>query len=797
MKKELTLIAIVFIIITAIFFYPIFKGYIPFPGDLLVGEFVPYNSYSYLGFNPAGVPNKAQGIDVIRQLYPWKYFAVESFKHLQIPFWTPYNFSGNPLLANFQSGIFYPLNFIFFLLPFINAWTIYIFLIPALSCWFMYMYLREIGVSKIGSIYGGIVFAFSSYMVVWLEWGNIGHALLWLPLCLYITEKYIKKATPKRAAFLILALWLSLLAGYIQIYFYNCVIFFFFFLLKSFQKKKKIFKKTAVYFFIILSPVLLSLFQVLPTIELFQNSNRTNYSIFQIKELLNPWWYLITIFIPDFFGNPASRNFWFPGTYIERVSYFGVIPFILALIALVSFKKKKEIGIFAALMIFSLIFATDLFITKYIYLLPIPVLSTTVPTRILSIFVVSASILSAIGFDLYFEKKYGKKFIIAFILPVALLILCGSFIFFAPKIISSTSLLENLAISRRNIILPAFFVTAFIILHFLLKIFKDFKRKKIAAQLLIIFLTLFDLFYFFQKITPFAPKEFLYPRTEVISYLQEKAGMNRFWGYGSAYISSNMQAYDRTFSPEGYDPLSSKIYTEFISSSRDGVIRKNLPRSDANIAAGFGPLDLDNNQYRQKVLNILGVKYLLNKNELLKDKAEPDTTTFNPKKYKLVWQKTPWQIYENLQALPRVMITADFKVIEDPRLAIQTILTPSFNEGKRIVLSEDPNITPSSSLSSSLKIIDYQPNKIEINSQTDKSALLFISDNYYPGWRVFVDNEEKKILKADYAFRAVVLPKGNHKVIIYYDPDSFKIGLIISSIFAVLLIIFLNKKKFI
>src|SRR5436305_68741 len=72
---------IVIFLITSLFFYPIFKGNVPFPGDLLVGNSGPYNTQSYDGYAPGGVPHKAQGSDVLRQLYPWKYFVIESFKH--------------------------------------------------------------------------------------------------------------------------------------------------------------------------------------------------------------------------------------------------------------------------------------------------------------------------------------------------------------------------------------------------------------------------------------------------------------------------------------------------------------------------------------------------------------------------------------------------------------------------------------------------------------------------------------------------------------------------------------------
>ena len=194
MRKTLFLPLFIFFCITTLFFYPILKGQVPFPGELLVGEYAPYNTNSYGGYAPGGVPNKAQGPDVIRELFPWKHFIITSLQIGYLPFWNPYNFSGNPLLANFQSAVFYPLNLIFLLLPFTIAWSIFIFLSPLLSGIFLYIFMREIKVTKLASIFSAIAFSFSGYMTVWMEYGNIGHTMLWLPLGLYAVEKYRKES---------------------------------------------------------------------------------------------------------------------------------------------------------------------------------------------------------------------------------------------------------------------------------------------------------------------------------------------------------------------------------------------------------------------------------------------------------------------------------------------------------------------------------------------------------------------------------------------------------------------------
>ena len=139
MRKTI-LVILIFIVVSLFFFFPIFKGKIPFPGDLLLGEYAPYNSYNFLGYAPGGYPNKGQDFDVIRLLYPDKEFSIRMFKNLEFPLWNPYNFAGNPHIASLQSGSFYPFNILFIFLPYIVAWTLFIMLQPILTGIFSYLF---------------------------------------------------------------------------------------------------------------------------------------------------------------------------------------------------------------------------------------------------------------------------------------------------------------------------------------------------------------------------------------------------------------------------------------------------------------------------------------------------------------------------------------------------------------------------------------------------------------------------------------------------------------------------------
>jgi hypothetical protein len=778
------LILLVFIVL-AFFNKSTLGGLIPYPGDLIVANYEPYKSYF------PGVPHKAQGPDVARELIPWKHFVVESFKKGEIPFWNPHNFSGNPLLANFQSAVFYPANILFFVLDFADAWTLYIILSSVLSSIFMYLFLRRLKLSNPASVLGSVSYTFSLYMTVWIQYGNIGHTLMFLPLVLFFTDLIIEKISYRNFIGLVLSLFLSILAGYIQGAFYVFLVALIYFFGKSFFTKKISKVKSLIFLSTLTFPILLSLFQLLPTLELFANSTRGAYTTEQIQRLLNPIWYLITVIAPDFFGNPATRNYWFDGTYIERVSYFGLIPLIFAIFAIWALFRKTEVKIFSLIFLGTIILTTDLLLTKFFYLLPIPVISTAVPTRMLSLFAFSGSVLAAFGLDHFLRSKnpstgsgQGKRILL--ISGVILALLAGLFLIMSGNIVA-----------QRNLVLPIGTLIIFILLIFAFIQIKS-ARKIAIFSIIIIGVVSLDLYFYFQKITPFAPAKYMYPETPVIEFIKENAGINRFWGYGSAYIESNFQTFDGTFSPEGIDPLHIRDYTQLLSSSRNGQIPEVLPRPDANIAQGFGKEELANNLFRQKVLNIVGVKYVLNKDETINGPFNPDYVTFPEDRYKLVWQDGFWQAYENINMTPRFFMTNKFVLAEDSARALKTLYDSNFNERDTLILYEDPGGVQQGNLNSEAFLSEYSPNKVIIKTNADKTALLYLSDNYYPGWKAYVNGQEAKILRANYAFRAVVVPPGANKVIFEFKPKTFYYGLYAAFAAAVslLLVSWLIRKKY-
>ena len=71
----------------------------------------------------------------------------------------------------------------------------------------------------------------------------------------------------------------------------------------------------------------------------------------------------------------------------------------------------------------------------------------------------------------------------------------------------------------------------------------------------------------------------------------------------------------------------------------------------------------------------------------------------------------------------------------------------------------------------------------------------FLSDNFASGWQASVDGKPEKIILANYSFRAVAIPAGEHHVVFVYKPKSFVLGMIASlvGIFGFMLLLLSGK----
>jgi hypothetical protein len=133
-------------------------------------------------------------------------------------------------------------------------------------------------------------------------------------------------------------------------------------------------------------------------------------------------------------------------------------------------------------------------------------------------------------------------------------------------------------------------------------------------------------------------------------------------------------------------------------------------------------------------------------------------------------------IYKKTGALPRAIFVTNWSVSSGTDI-LGKLLDPYFDSAKEIILEKQPSIPASSETNiNSVNYLSYSSDKSLIEVSTQKQGFLFVSNTWYPGWQVYVDGKESEILRADYAFQAVAIPAGLHKVTFIYDPKSFRIG---------------------
>ena len=128
--------------------------------------------------------------DQIVYTWPLRTVAWEMIRSGQLPLWTPYVFSGYPLLSMAQLGLAYPLTWGYLFLPGHWAESVYIFAPYFLSPIFTYAFLRELGRSRLAALLGGLSFAYSGLMLSGIGLnGMLPNALMWTPLLLLAIER--------------------------------------------------------------------------------------------------------------------------------------------------------------------------------------------------------------------------------------------------------------------------------------------------------------------------------------------------------------------------------------------------------------------------------------------------------------------------------------------------------------------------------------------------------------------------------------------------------------------------------
>jgi hypothetical protein len=151
----------------------------------------------------------------------------------------------------------------------------------------------------------------------------------------------------------------------------------------------------------------------------------------------------------------------------------------------------------------------------------------------------------------------------------------------------------------------------------------------------------------------------------------------------------------------------------------------------------------------------------------------------------------------NRDFLPRAFLVGrsrDFSTYDE---ILAYMRTGEFDPASEVLLRTDgPSDTSTLTATDpgTAEIIKYEPNEVVIRVEARQACFLVVSDTYYPGWKVLVDDDVGELLRADYAFRAVRLTPGVHTVRMVYRPINFSIGVIFSAAGIALLAVLISTR---
>lgn len=165
------------------------------------------------------------------------------------------------------------------------------------------------------------------------------------------------------------------------------------------------------------------------------------------------------------------------------------------------------------------------------------------------------------------------------------------------------------------------------------------------------------------------------------------------------------------------------------------------------------------------------------------------------------WQGIPYNVYRT-PGFDRARLLTNYEVVEGPA-AVDRLVDPDFDPGTSVILAEEPPLqigrtgagggagegggagveagAPDASAPvGSVTWLERGTDRQRVRVSTDRSALLVIADNWYPGWRARVDERETPLLRAYHTLRAVAVPAGEHEVVLEFTSATVRTGLWIS-----------------
>jgi hypothetical protein len=206
----------------------------------------------------------------------------------------------------------------------------------------------------------------------------------------------------------------------------------------------------------------------------------------------------------------------------------------------------------------------------------------------------------------------------------------------------------------------------------------------------------------------------------------------------------------------------------------ENIIQLRLFLHDGHRWGWYYPVD----NVDSSILDLMNVKYLITR--------PPGAARLwsNPK-YRHVKSLPGNELFENLAVMPRFFLVREVQPAASLAAAI---------DFRRTAITDRPIAFPAGNAANGIEtdlvtVLRYQPDSLELSVRSQASALLVLSESYYPGWKAWLDTAPAEIYRTDVAFRGVAVPPGQHVVRMEFRPVILPVSAAISLSTAIFLVV--------
>lgn len=749
--------------------------------------------------------------DLNNYFLPQKQLLTDFFQVGEWPLWDPYLHGGQGYATNIANAAWYPFNLLYLFLPQLKAFTLTIagHLIGCAAC--AYLCARTFGLMPASSFVVGLIYGFCGYTLSLVNLLNFLLAMPYLPLLCASWHRHLTERRRKWFVISVIIGGIQVLPGAPELNIITLLLLFAWTMCYPYHASKM----RRLFACIMLGGCILGVtsFQLFPTVEIVRQSVRGQRMEYGY---VSPWSLppqrLPELVAPNFFGHidamPTDLYYWGTSVFNEAPYilslYMGIITLTLAITAGIDARPHSVLPVpvrrglcFAAILALLCAFGRywPFFEAAHRYLPMISIFRYPIKFQMAGIF--PCALLAGYAFETHFVKppnglaatsrsssKYWQ-----FVMLIASIALIGwTALFFG-----SDGLADRFQqwlfqqpgneVARAGLRLSFAHVTVAWSLFALLWAFRQ-RRYERWQHWLVAGVLVLDLFLAGKRINPTTSEAFYAP-PPMVATIQREIGDGRLFQTPfpesvGIFSPTNHAMWRYHLNFEQLEPYSAAFFRIPV------IFHLNLlllePRPLAELTKQIERLPW---AQRLPLLSAGNVRLIITPDAITDERVEllAEIPTRADR---------PLHLYRNMAAAGRLEFAASWEAAASAADALTAMRSPTFDPRKHVVLQGMPPAPPADTACAParIRVLGSRTYHAQYAVSNDCDGYLVFSEPFYAGWHARVDDAPVAIAHANYAFSAIFLQSGDHRIERYYRPGSLLLGSMISLLFCIGLIAF-------